>query len=67
MAYMDTGLKNSLPSMKDWLSKWIHAYKKQIYSNGWQKERPPGSKKTPQQLQTHNVPIDDVEITAGTN
>ena len=30
--------KNSLPSMTDWLSKWIDALKMQIYSNGWQRK-----------------------------
>ena len=25
-AYVDSGLKDSLPSTKDWLSKWIDAY-----------------------------------------
>ena len=39
-------LKNSLPSMTDWLSKWTDAYKKWIYPNGWPKERPPWSKKS---------------------
>ena len=33
--------------MKDWLSKWIAAYKKQTYPNGWQKERSFWSKKPP--------------------
>ena len=47
MAYMDTGLKGSLPSTTDCLSKRIDAYKKQKYSNEWPKERPPWSKKTP--------------------
>ena len=51
-------LKNSLPSMTDWLSKGIDIYNPpQTYPNGW----PPKSKKTPkkeprQQLQTLNVP-----------
>ena len=34
MAYMDTGLKDSLSSTKDWPSKWIDALKKEIYMNG---------------------------------
>ena len=41
MPYMDTGLKNSLPSMTDWVSKWIDALK--TYPNGWLKEKPPWS------------------------
>ena len=48
MAYMDTGFKNLLPSTTDWQSKWIDTSKKQTYPNGWPKERPPWSKKTPQ-------------------
>ena len=60
MAYMDTGLKNSLPSTTEWL------YKKQIHRNGWSKERPP-KRNRPQQLQAHNVPTDDVENRNGTN
>ena len=43
--YTDTCLKNSLPSTTDWLSKWIDAFKKLIYPNGWPKKRPPWSKK----------------------
>ena len=38
MAYIDAGLKNLLPSMIDWLSRWIDAYKKQIYMNGLAKK-----------------------------
>ena len=58
--------------MTDWLSKWTDASKKQIYPIGWQKERPPDPKwppkrNHPQQLQTYNVPIDDVENTIDTN
>ena len=34
MAYMDSGLKSSLPSMTGWLSKLTDAYKKHIYPNG---------------------------------
>ena len=72
MVFMDTGLKSSLSSMTDWLSKWTDAYKKQTYSKGWQKERPLWSIKTskrnhPQQLQTHNVPTIDVEYSNCTN
>ena len=42
------------------------------YPNGWPKKRPPWSKKTPkkepplQQLQTHNLPTDDIKNTIGT-
>ena len=60
--------------MTDWLSKWIEAYKKQIYTNKLQKERPlwpPTKNKTkrnhPQQLQAYSVLTDDVESTKSTN
>ena len=45
MEYMDSGLKNSPPSMTDWLSKRIDT-NKQTYANGWPKEKPPWSRKT---------------------
>ena len=65
--------KKSPPSMTDKLSKWINAYQKQTYPNGWPKERPHWTKKSipqrnrPKQLQAHNVPTYDVEDTNGTN
>ena len=34
-----------LPSTTFWLSKWVDAYKKQTYPNGWPKKRPAWSKK----------------------
>ena len=77
MACMDTGFKDALPSIIDWLLKWTDANKKQIYPNGWQKERPHWTKKTSrkempppkqqQQLQIHNVLTDDVENANRTN
>ena len=39
--------KHSPPSTLDWLPKWVNAYRKQSYPNGWSKERPPSSKETP--------------------
>ena len=47
---MDTEFKKSLPSMTDWLSKWIYTYKKQIYL----KKRPPRSEKKPKKSNTPN-------------
>ena len=44
MVYMDSGFKNSLPSTTDWLSRWLK--KKEVYPNGWLKERHPWSRKT---------------------
>ena len=35
MAYMDSGFKNSRPSMTDWFFNWIDVKKKQIYPTGW--------------------------------
>ena len=72
MLYTDAGFKRSLPSMTDWLPKWTDAYKKQTPSIDDQRKNHPDSKRTPkrnhpQQLQTHNVPINDVENTNGTN
>ena len=46
MAYMDSGLKNSPPSEMNWLSKWTDTYKKQMYPDGWPKEKPQWSRKT---------------------
>ena len=48
--------------------KWTDTSKKHMYQNGWPKERPHWSKKTPvkeppKQLQTYNVPTFDVENT----
>ena len=40
-------LKKSLPSITDWLSRWIDTLKLHIYPNGWRKERPHWSKKEP--------------------
>ena len=54
MAYRDTGLKTSLPSIKKWLSKWIGVYKKQTYPNRRQKERLRRSWKTPRKRITTN-------------
>ena len=34
----------STASTTDWLPKWINAYRKLRYPNGWPKERPPWSK-----------------------
>ena len=45
MAYTDFGFKNSPPSTTDLLPKWINAYRKLIYSNGWIKGRPLWSKR----------------------
>ena len=59
MIYMDTGLKKSLKSMSDWTSKWKHAFNKQAKPNGWPKRNPHMNHS--QQLQTHNVPTNDVE------
>ena len=72
MAYIYTGLKNSVPFMTEWLLKWIDACKKQTYPDVWQKERPLCLKKTlkrnsSQQLQTHNLPTNDVENANATN
>ena len=39
--------QNLFPSTTDWLSKWIDAFKKKTYPNGWSKERPPKSKRCP--------------------
>ena len=47
MVSMDSGLKNSHPSMTDRPSKWINAYKKQTYPKGWLWEEPPSSRETP--------------------
>ena len=52
MECMDSGSKNSLPSMTfilitSQLSKWIDAYKKQTYLNGWPKKWPHWSRKAP--------------------
>ena len=58
--------------MTDWLSNWTDAFKKYVPTNVWQNERFSWSKKTskkesPQQLQTYNMPTDDVANTNGTN
>ena len=45
--YMDSGSRHSLPFVTDFHSKWIDVYKKHTYSNGWPKERPHWSEKTP--------------------
>ena len=69
IAYMDTDLKNSLPSTTNWLSKGIDACKKHTLmtkkSIPWSKTIP--QKGTAQQLQTHNVPSEFVENIKGTN
>ena len=45
-AYMDTGLKNSLPYTTDWLSKWEGAKKKHTRMED-KRKKTPRSKKTP--------------------
>ena len=72
MEYMDSGSKNSPPFTADWHSKWTDAYKEHRYPNGWPKERPRWSRRTPQrkrpkQLHTYDVPTDDVENINSTN
>ena len=42
--------KKSPPSMTDWISKWLDAWKKPTYRNEKSKKRPPWIKKFPQQL-----------------
>ena len=37
MAYLDSGFKSWLLSTTVWLLKWLDAYKKQPYPNGWPK------------------------------
>ena len=67
---MDSGLKISLPSIKDWLSKCLQETDKtERMTKGIptliQKEPPQSNR--PQQLHTYKVPTDDVEYTKGTN
>ena len=46
--------------------KWTDAYKEHKYPHGWPKERPK-QRNHSKQLQTHNLPTDDVENVRSTN
>ena len=45
MTYIDSDLKNHFNPRQTGFQKWIDALKKQIYADGWPKDRSPWSKK----------------------
>ena len=69
MVHMNTGLKkNSLPSWETgYRNEYILTRNRHTWKDDRRKDQPDLKKKPLQQLQTHNMSIDDVETTISTN